>query len=91
MAIENFDGCTGWFDGWPWGGPSWRHCCDIHDWRMFTSDNTLEWIKAGLELGWCVSQIDAIMGVLMLFGVLSIPGFCFFKFGVKKDKHHDNG
>lgn len=81
--VELGDGCTGWFDGWP-GGPSWRHCCDIHDWQMHAQTDVLAWLRAGLDLAHCVSQVDAFMGVLMGIGVLSVPGLLLFLFGNKK-------
>lgn len=83
MTIELGDGCTGWFDGWP-GGPSWRHCCDVHDWAMHSQTDLLDWARSGAELAWCVSQVDVFMGLIMGIGVLSPVGAALFIFGNKK-------
>jgi hypothetical protein len=56
------DGCTGWFDGWPWA--SWRHCCDIHDGAYL--DGTVS-LQSHYELGVCVVQAGGgvVMGTMM--------------------------
>lgn len=82
MSLEK-DGCTGWLDGWP-GGPSWRHCCDAHDWVMHNNSELLEFVRGGVELAWCVGKVDAFMGVAMGVGVLSPIALLLFIFGKKK-------
>jgi hypothetical protein len=82
ISMQN-DGCTGWFDGWP-GGPSWRHCCDAHDWAMHTGLTLEEWVAANADLGACVWQIDSFIAVFILVGVFSPIGAWLFFFGDKK-------
>ena len=82
MNFEN-DGCTGWLDGWP-GGPSWVACCDAHDWVMHNNSDVMEFLRGGVELAWCVSQVDAFQGVLVGIGALSPVALWFFIFGNKK-------
>jgi len=84
MAIESGDGCTGWFDGWNDAGRSWRECCDTHDWQMHSNTDIVEWLKAGVELSYCVGKIDVFMGLVMGIGVLSPIGLGLFIWGRKK-------
>lgn len=77
------DGCTGWVDGW--GGVQWRPCCDAHDWVFHTGTTWWDFIRANLELWWCVAQTDMFAATIMLFGVSSPVAMWLFFRGRKKN------
>jgi hypothetical protein len=76
------DGCTGWFDGW--SGVSWRACCDLHDAQFRNGDGILDFLKANIDLAYCVAQTDAFMAIPMFLGVMF--GGAFFYFTRKKTR-----
>lgn len=62
-----------------WPDMAWQLCCDVHDIAYQQGGNTLDMLKANVDLSICVLQYSPLNAALMFIGV-SAGGWLVWRF-----------